>query len=100
MSTMRRILLVICLIASQADALARGVTPQARELPQGYIDDNSDWWSFLRPLDTGPSTQPGKRELPATNFRILDVDLESDEVFADAISKLGPAKLTLRGDAS
>ena len=60
--------------------------------------DNSDWWSMLRSLNGDQSIRTQERELPATNFRLLGIEV-GDKMFAEAEAKLGKATHVVRGDA-
>ena len=74
-----------------------GVTSQ--NLPDGYRNNNSDWWSHTGKPDEGNEGIIQKRELPASNFEVLGLKLE-DEIFDRATEKLGKTTVVRRGDAS
>jgi hypothetical protein len=71
----------------------------AQKLKSIRFDDNSDWWSILKDDSVpGPEVKPGKQPLPGTNFRLAGLKLGSD--FEQISSRLGPARVVDRGDAS
>lgn len=86
------LLLLICFVAP----LIRRTNQTA---PPGYRTDNSDWWSLLRTGDSNEDIGVQERAPAASNFRILDIDLD-DGVFTKAPVKLGKAPVVKRGDAS
>src|SRR5579863_607028 len=63
------------------------------------INDDSDWWSGGRTLDSDDTITVQKREIAGTNFRILGIEL-SEAMFRQARSMLGEATLIERGDAA
>jgi len=65
-----------------------------------YRGDNSDWWSIVRGDGSIEHLKPQQRDLAASNFRILGVDLDDDDLLAKAAEILGTAGLVERGDAS
>lgn len=83
--------------------VAANILPVVAENPQtvppGYTRDNSDWWSYTGRPEADDETISQKRELPASNFQILGLEL-NDETFTKAATRLGKAALVERGDAS
>jgi hypothetical protein len=72
----------------------------AQQLNEGYVNDNSDWWSLLRNLTNGDSVNPGTVAISPANFRIMSIGLEYDDLFKKVQAKLEPAKEAIRGDAA
>lgn len=83
--------------------LAASILPVVAENPQtvppSYTRDNSDWWSYTGRPEADDETTSQKRELPASNFQILGLELD-DETLRKAATRLGKATLVERGDAS
>jgi hypothetical protein len=71
----------------------------AQTYPQGYINDNSDWWSAFTQPSSGPVKSSSSR-FPASTFRILGVTLNYEDVFEKATNTLGKGDIVSRGDAS
>jgi hypothetical protein len=65
-----------------------------------YLADNSDWWSILRSASFGDGIPVQKREPPAANYRILDIDLRAVRPLRQVFAKLGSAVAVQRGDAA
>jgi hypothetical protein len=63
------------------------------------LQDNSDWWSENRSLDSDESIKTQEREFSKTNFQVLGVNL-GEAMFSRAAAKLGKATTIERGDAS
>jgi hypothetical protein len=68
--------------------------------------DNSDWWSIMKEDVPRSPRQPEHRLLAATNFKILGLSINEDDLFAigdflgRAASKFGRAEEVDRGDAA
>ena len=71
----------------------------AQTVTPGYTSDNSDWWSYTRRSDVDEGKSQN-REPAASNFQILGLKLDDDEIFSKATTKLGKAPIVERGDAS
>ncbi len=85
------------ILALSISTVVLGTTVQQTPNAQ-YRADNSDWWSMLRSLEGDQSIRTQERELPATNFRLLGIEV-GDKMFAEAEAKLGKATHVVRGDA-
>jgi hypothetical protein len=69
-----------------------------RYYPPGYLNDNSDWWSFTL-VDSQRMHVKVQHRLPAPlNIQVLGITLEGSR--KDVIAKLGQAKVTSRGDGA
>jgi len=73
--------------------------PAGQTATRVRLEDNSDWWSGERSLDSGESIGTQQRELSPSNFRVLGIELEGG-MFSHAATKLGKATLVERGDAA
>jgi hypothetical protein len=62
------------------------------------LTDDSDWWSEGKSFDSEVHAEPQERELPNSNFRILEISL-GDEMFNRAAMKMGKTTLVERGEA-
>ena len=66
----------------------------------GILEDDSDWWSMLRPEENDKDIPKQKRKPPAGILRTLGIDLEKNWDDSQLSRKLGPAKTVQRGDAA
>jgi hypothetical protein len=73
---------------------------RAQDFSKGIRGDDSDWWSIIRRIDSPIyHLNPQKREPAPSNFQILGISLEDNNVFKEVNRKLGPTKAIIRGDA-
>jgi hypothetical protein len=70
--------------------------------PPVRMDDNSDWWSYLRPGDEDEVAGVLKRPIADATFKLLNIDLTDDnnDAVAQALKKLDDATVVQRGDGS
>jgi hypothetical protein len=73
-----------------------------RPNPPGYINDNSDWWSFYVGNSQSMNVKVQHRMPAPSNFQILGITLGGSRFsdFDDMIAKLGGAKVTSRSDGA
>jgi hypothetical protein len=67
--------------------------------PTVHLGDNSDWWSLTKENASDEAIEFQERDLPRSNFRILEIDL-GNGLLDRAMQKLGVATTVERGDAS
>ena len=63
------------------------------------MEDDSDWWSYLRSGNEDKVAGVQKREFAATTLQIAGLDLNADSL-AESITRLGDTTVVKRGDAS
>jgi hypothetical protein len=74
---------------------ARAIQNDTRVL----LNDNSDWWSASRSLDSDTSLRIREGEASELNFSVLGIKLDFD-MFDGAAAEFGKATIVERGDAA
>lgn len=79
--------------------LLPAVLPSQKTMKDVTTYDNSDWWSIIRANADEEILRPEKKDVEESNFRILGVEVGTDELGAIQ-AKLGKAAVVTRGDAA